>query len=229
MIESVSRFLEFESSASCNLWTLDSPDCGIPQFSHVSFVFVQRQRDCVADNGRYFISAIRSGLFSSYLLRRALDLAQYRFHSGADLESAHGRRRPFRTFAPGSRARLSFRFASPGALFDNAAPFKSRRGTPCRFQGRHIPRRSVVLAPAYHIGQQSVASNLSDAKPQRSYAPRPEPCRRRRVGYKGGQRGTTGILGHTRGLPPIASTSRKVSTGSLLFLFEICETRDWQR
>lgn len=54
---------------------------------------------------------------------------------------------------------------SPVALFDNAAPLKSRRGVPSRFQGRHIPRRSVVLAPAYHIGQQTGASNLSGAKP----------------------------------------------------------------
>jgi len=160
-------------------------------------------------------------------------LTQYHFHS--DLES-RGRRRPFRTL---DLAGLSLRTPPPppppfpaAALFDNAMPFKSQRDIRAsRFQGRHIPRRSVVLAPAYHAGQQSVASNLSGAKPQRYTRMRRGTDRAVDVCTGRQAEGERDTLGHTRGSLSADKVydSERLRGCCWLFLFEICDTSPRQR
>jgi len=101
---------------------------------------VQRRQDCVPDNGHSTDSTYFSNNpdYSRLIYYVAFSiLTQYRFYSGADLESARGRRRPFRTFAPRSRetivppvhCSIMQRRLNPGAALRSD------------FQGRHIPRR----------------------------------------------------------------------------------------
>jgi len=134
-------------------------------------------------------------LFSSYLSRRVAEILT---------SPSQWQPRPD-PFVPSRRGSRDYRSAlrPPAALFDNAAPLKSRRGAPCRFQGGRIPRRSVVLAPAYHAGHGAV--NLSDAKPQRSTLA----CVRaeRRTAER------TPSDGHSRGPLLIASTSLRTDRG----------------
>lgn len=158
-------------------------------------------------------------------------MTQYRFHSGADLEPAHGRRRPFRTFAPGSRETIVPRCVPPV----HCSIAQQRRLNPdaalrSDFKGDTFPDSRWSWRPP--ITSVSKPWRVTYRTRNRTATlvcveTRAVPSTPRRIQ---GDKRRTGILGlHTRDPLLIASTSRKDRGIAAGYSFSRFATQVWQR